>query len=127
LKETLKAIRTSYPERKIWALFEPRSNTTTRNIFQHELANSFDDADVILIGAVNRPERFAPDQRLSPEKLIASLQQKGKEAYSIPDVDEMISFVISQVSSKDVIVLLSNGEFGGARKKIIDELKVKEK
>lgn len=122
IRSTLKAVRQKFGDRKIWALFEPRSNTTTRNIFQDEIAQSFDDADEIIIGAVNRPERFAPEQRFSPTQCIESLRNNGKLAHSIPIVDVMVSLVVERVSNGDVIVLLSNGSFGDAMKKIIEKL-----
>jgi len=125
VKVTLEAIRIRYPGRNIWALFEPRTNTTTRNIFQNELARSFDAADHIVIGAVNRPERFKPEERLSPEKLAADLKAQGKDAYSIPNVDEMVQMLVDKLQPGDVVVVMSNGKFGGAHEKLLAGLKTK--
>ena len=118
VRETLKAVADAYPERRVWALFEPRSNTTTRNIFQQELAGAFDDADVVIIGAVNRPERYRNDELLSTDDLIADLQSRGIFARHIPDAAEMADIVLHESREGDVIVLLSNGSFGGARERI---------
>src|SRR5450631_1057402 len=70
IRETLKALRLKYPREKIWAIFEPRSNTTRRNVFQTELADSFADANAVVISEVARLEQIAAEERLNPEKLM---------------------------------------------------------
>lgn len=119
VRGTLLALRKKYPSRTLWVLFEPRSNTTTRNIFQDEFADALSHADVILIGALNRPERYAEEERLSVEQLCGSLRAKGLTAEHIPDADEMVERVVSHVREGDVVVFLSNGNFGGARQKLV--------
>jgi UDP-N-acetylmuramate: L-alanyl-gamma-D-glutamyl-meso-diaminopimelate ligase len=125
VKATLEALRIRYPQRNIWALFEPRTNTTTRNVFQEQLAHCFEPADCVIIGAVNRPERFRPEERLSPEKLVADLNAQSKHAYSIPDVDEMVQMLVDKLRPGDVVVVMSNGKFGGAHEKLLEGLKAK--
>lgn len=123
IRETINAVRTRFHGRRIWALFEPRSNTTVRNVFQNELEKCFSEADVTIIGAINRPGRFRLEERLLPEKIIASLRARNKEAFYIPDVDEMIHHIATEAKRNDLILFLSNGEFGGARKKLLDRLR----
>src|SRR5436190_2011955 len=73
IRETLRALRIKYPHQKIWAVFEPRSNTSRRNVFQTELADSFADADAVIVSPVARLELLAPTERLDPERLMADL------------------------------------------------------
>jgi UDP-N-acetylmuramate: L-alanyl-gamma-D-glutamyl-meso-diaminopimelate ligase len=120
IRETLRALAARYPGRRIWALFEPRSNTTTRNIFQHELAEAFDDAAIVIIGAVNRPERYRPEELLDIPALIASLRREGRDAMHLPDPADMTRYVLENARAGDVIALLTNGSFGGARQEIAE-------
>ena len=90
IRETLRALRFRYPNQKIWAVFEPRSNTTRRNVFQSELAAAFHDADAVVISEVARLELLAPGQRLSPEKLMQDLRAAGKDAVYLADVDAIV-------------------------------------
>ncbi|MBL0175167.1 MAG: UDP-N-acetylmuramate--alanine ligase [Ignavibacteria bacterium] len=120
VRETLAALRQKYPARRIWALFEPRSNTTTRRIFQDDLADAFVDADVAVIGAVNRPGRYAPGESLDTGLLVRELADRGIRAFDIPDVEEMVALVLAETRPGDVVVLMSNGKFGGAQRRIAD-------
>src|SRR5208283_187861 len=70
IRETLAALRLKYPHEKIWAIFEPRSNTTRRNVFQAELATAFADADAVVVAEVARLEQISPEERLNPAKLM---------------------------------------------------------
>src|SRR5271170_3646331 len=87
IRETLKALRLKYPREKIRAIFEPRSNTTRRNVFQTELAESFRGADAVIVSQIARLELLKPEERLDPKKLMADLQADGKPAAYLPDVD----------------------------------------
>jgi UDP-N-acetylmuramate: L-alanyl-gamma-D-glutamyl-meso-diaminopimelate ligase len=118
VRETLAALRQKYPARRIWALFEPRSNTTTRRVFQDDLADAFVDADVAVIGAVNRPGRYAPGESLDTGLLVRELADRGIRAFDMPDADEMVALVLAEARPGDVIALMSNGKFGGAHRKI---------
>src|SRR5450432_4005412 len=80
IRETLRALRIKYPREKIWAIFEPRSNTTRRNVFQTELADSFADANAVVVAEVARLEQLAAEERLNPEQLMQDLKASGKDA-----------------------------------------------
>jgi UDP-N-acetylmuramate: L-alanyl-gamma-D-glutamyl-meso-diaminopimelate ligase len=120
---TLNALRSRYPGRRLWALFEPRSNTSTRRVHQNEIAQALSIADLVVIGAVNRPERYSADQVFDVTKAIADIEALGREARHEPDPDAMSRFVIRHARPGDVVALLSNGAFGGAHRKILDGLK----
>ena len=122
IRETLRALRLKYPRDKIWAVFEPRSNTTRRNVFQSELAASFAQADGVVVSQVARLEQLAPDERLNPEKLMADIKASGKDAAYLPDVDSIVSHMGTKVQPGDMVVVFSNGGFGGIHGKLLERL-----
>ena len=122
IRETLRALRIKYPHQKIWAIFEPRSNTTRRKVFQDELASSFADADAVVISEVARLEQLAPDERLNPEKLMQDLNAAKKNAAYLPDADSIVAHVSKSVQGGDVICVFSNGGFGGIHGKLLERL-----
>jgi UDP-N-acetylmuramate: L-alanyl-gamma-D-glutamyl-meso-diaminopimelate ligase len=122
IRETLRALRIRYPHQKVWAVFEPRSNTTRRNVFQSELADSFADADAVVVSQISRLEQLAPEERLNPEKLMQDLKTNGKDATYLPDVDAIIAHVAKQAQGGEVVCVFSNGGFGGIHGKLLDRL-----
>ena len=122
IRETLKALRLKYPREKIWAIFEPRSNTTRRKVFQEELATSFADADVVVISEVARLEQLAPEERLNPEKLMQDLNAAKKIAAYLRDADSIVIHVAKHAQGGDVICIFSNGGFGGIHGKLLEQL-----
>jgi UDP-N-acetylmuramate: L-alanyl-gamma-D-glutamyl-meso-diaminopimelate ligase len=120
IRETLRALRVKYAREKIWAIFEPRSNTTRRNVFQSELASSFADADGVVVSQIARLELLKPEERLNPEQLMQDLKAAGKNAAYLPDVDAIISHAGSQVQPGDVVVVFSNGGFGGIHGRLLE-------
>src|SRR6266702_4560794 len=84
IRETLRALRIKYPTQKVWAVFEPRSNTTRRKIFQNELASAFADADSVVVSQIARLELLAPEQRLDPARLMQDLKSTGKPSAYLP-------------------------------------------
>jgi UDP-N-acetylmuramate: L-alanyl-gamma-D-glutamyl-meso-diaminopimelate ligase len=119
---TVAALRARYPGRRLWALFEPRSNTTRRRVFQDAFADAFAGADRVTFGAIHRREQLPENERLSVEELIASLTARGVAAETCEDPDAIAALVADQVSSGDVVVLMSNGGFGGLGGKLLAAL-----
>ena len=122
IRETLRALRIRYPHQKIWAVFEPRSNTTRRNVFQTELVSAFADANAVMVSRVARLELLPPEQRLDPERLMRDLQASGKTAAYLPDVETIVAHLAKQAEGGDVICVFSNGGFGGIHTKLLDRL-----
>jgi UDP-N-acetylmuramate: L-alanyl-gamma-D-glutamyl-meso-diaminopimelate ligase len=122
IRETLRALRIKYPHQKLWAVFEPRSNTTRRNVFQAELAESFEDADAVVVAQVARLEQLPPEERLNPEKLMQDLKAAGKNAAYLPDVDAIVSYVAQSAQGGEVVCVFSNGGFGGIHGKLLERL-----
>jgi UDP-N-acetylmuramate: L-alanyl-gamma-D-glutamyl-meso-diaminopimelate ligase len=122
IRETLRALRCRYPNQKVWAIFEPRTNTTRRNIFQAELASAFDDADAVVISQIARLELLAPEERLDPERLMQDLKTAGKIAAYLPDVEAIVTHVTKAAQGGEVVCVFSNGGFGGIHSKLLERL-----
>ncbi len=120
--QAVQAMRRQYPQGKIWAVFEPRSNTSQQNIFQKELGEALAEADGAIIPPISAPEKFRPEDRLDPEAVIAAVRAAGKEGYYEPDVDAIIARLKPLVHEGDTIVVLSNGGFGGIHERLLNEL-----
>ena len=122
IRETLRALRLKYPRDKIWAIFEPRSNTTRRNVFQLELADAFSAADGVIVSQVARLELLKPEERLDPAMLMADLKSAGKDTAYLPDADAIVKHLGAQAQPGDVVVVFSNGGFGGIHGKLLERL-----
>ncbi|HET6402174.1 MAG TPA: Mur ligase family protein, partial [Candidatus Kapabacteria bacterium] len=120
IRATLRGLRQRHPRERVIAIFEPRSNTTRRNIFQKELAECFDDANVVFISQIARLNLLKPEERLDPERVMEDLRGRGKEAYYLPDAPSIAEKVAEIAKPGDVAIVMSNGSFGG----IHDLLKV---
>ena len=122
IRETLRALRLRHAHQRIWAVFEPRSNTTRRNIFQKELAESFREADAVLVSQIARLELLKPEERLDPQKLMQDIQAFGKSAVYLPDADAIVRHLQREAVGGDVICVFSNGGFGGIHEKLLASL-----
>jgi UDP-N-acetylmuramate: L-alanyl-gamma-D-glutamyl-meso-diaminopimelate ligase len=116
--ETLKAVRRSFPGRKIWAIFEPRSASSCRRVFQDDFARAFAGADEVVIASVFRSS-LPPEERLSESLLVADLIAQNVRARHLPDVEAIVQAVSGEAGSGDLIVVMSNGGFGGIHRKLL--------
>ena len=119
--ETLKAVRRSFPGRRIWAIFEPRSASSCRRIFQDDFARAFAGADEVVIASVFR-SALPPDERLSESMLVDALTANQVHARHLPDVDAIVAAVSREAADGDLIVVMSNGGFGGIHRKLLAAL-----
>jgi UDP-N-acetylmuramate: L-alanyl-gamma-D-glutamyl-meso-diaminopimelate ligase len=119
--ETLSALRTGYPGRRIWAVFEPRSASSCRRVFQDAFAAAFGAADEVIVAAVFRSS-LPESERLDAGALVADLQAQGRHARHIPDTDDIIATIVREHRDGDVVVLMSNGGFGGIHRKLLRAL-----
>jgi len=115
---TLKALRARYPEARLWAILEPRSNTLRRRILQSELARSLAQADEIIVAGVFRSEAVPENERLELPALAAEVSRNGRRARLLADADEIVQTVAPEMRSGDVVAILSNGGFGGIYEKL---------
>ena len=119
--ETLAALRTGFPSRRLWAVFEPRSASSCRRVFQDDFARAFEGADEVVIAAIFRSSLPEPE-RLSPDRLVADLLARGRRARHIPAVDDIVRTIAAEGAPGDIVVVMSNGGFGGIHQKLLDAL-----
>jgi UDP-N-acetylmuramate: L-alanyl-gamma-D-glutamyl-meso-diaminopimelate ligase len=122
IRETLAGLRGRYVGARLWAVFEPRSNTTRRAIFQHELPQAFAAADGAFIARVARLDQLAPEDRLNPERVVADIAAMGKPAFYEPTADDIVEKLKPLAGEGDVVVVFSNGGFDGIHQKLLDRL-----
>jgi UDP-N-acetylmuramate: L-alanyl-gamma-D-glutamyl-meso-diaminopimelate ligase len=122
IAQTLRGLRHQYAGRRLWAVFEPRSNTTRRAVFQDELPKAFAEADGVILAQVARLDQLPEDNRLKPEKVIADIASSGKPAFYEPDVSAIISRLGVLAKKGDVVVIFSNGGFDNIHKRLLAEL-----
>ncbi|HWE05653.1 MAG TPA: Mur ligase family protein, partial [Rhizomicrobium sp.] len=118
IRETLRALRSVYPEARLWAVLEPRSNTLRRKVLESEIVASLRLADRVILAGVYQQERIALDERLHPEEVVAGLNASGTPAELCPDVETIIERIVPQLEAGDVVALLSNGGFDGIYEKL---------
>jgi len=119
--ETLAALRIGYPDRRIWAVFEPRSASSCRRVFQDDFARAFQGADEVVIAGVFRSS-LPEAERLSTEQLVSDLDARGQRARHVETVDQIVATITSEHRPGDVVVLMSNGGFGGIHQKLLRAL-----
>jgi UDP-N-acetylmuramate: L-alanyl-gamma-D-glutamyl-meso-diaminopimelate ligase len=123
VRETLKALRMRYPGRRLVAVFEPRSATSRRRVFQKEYAEAFFEADSIFIAAPFDQSKIASDDQFSSDELVGNLEERGKKACVMETVEDGVPLVAKTSKAGDVVAVLSNGGFGGFIPKLLDALK----
>jgi UDP-N-acetylmuramate: L-alanyl-gamma-D-glutamyl-meso-diaminopimelate ligase len=123
------AIRSRYPNRRLWALFEPRSNTSRRKIFQREYVQSLGTADIVVVGGVlqKATDAIADSDLFSPEQLVDDLRQVGIEAWFGRTAADIAALIGERAQAGDVVLMMSNGDFGGLRPLLIGRLRQGEK
>ncbi len=122
VKETIKAIRPFYPGGRLIAVFEPRTNTSMRDIFQDEYSNAFDMADIVCIRKPPLLEKIPVNCRFSSQKLVDDLKRKEIDAAYFPDTDSIIDFVAASAQGGDVVLVMSNGGFDNIHERLLEEL-----
>jgi UDP-N-acetylmuramate: L-alanyl-gamma-D-glutamyl-meso-diaminopimelate ligase len=123
VRETLAALRARYPGRRLTAVFEPRSATSRRKVFQREYGEAFAGADRIYIARPYDTSRISPQEAFSSEQLVEDLVRRGKNAAILSEADGGVAQVASESRSGDLIAVLSNGGFGGFIPKLVEKLK----
>ena len=123
IRETLQAARASYPDRRIWGVFEPRSATSCRRIFQDDFARAFADssADEIVLAAVFRSS-LPETERLSVDDLVRDVSRAGRHARFIPAVDDIVQTIAREAADGDLVIIMSNGGFEGIHEKLMAAL-----
>jgi UDP-N-acetylmuramate: L-alanyl-gamma-D-glutamyl-meso-diaminopimelate ligase len=124
VRETLRALRARYNDRRLIAVFEPRSWSSRLAVFQDDYANAFTSADYVVIAAVFDSQKVTEKGRaLDTAALIDAISQQGKPALALPDADQIVAHIIPELRSGDVVAIMSNGGFGGIHEKILSALR----
>ena len=122
IRATIEAARSRWPGRRIWAIFEPRSNTMRRQVFEEPLADALALADATVLGAVNRASLLSDTERLAPERVIERLRSAGRKAESYENADAIADCLGEQTRPGDVVLVMSNGSFDGLCGKLLQRL-----
>jgi UDP-N-acetylmuramate: L-alanyl-gamma-D-glutamyl-meso-diaminopimelate ligase len=124
VRETLHGLRGRHHQNggRLIAIYEPRSATSRRAVFQKEYAEAFSVADEIIIGPVHAPEKAPAGDRFDPEQLAADLRGRGVAARHLPDVDKIIEQVTQGAAAGDTVVVMSSGGFGGIHDRLLARL-----
>ena len=122
VRETVAAARTRWPGRRVWAVFEPRSATTRRNILQDDLAVALAHADCAIIASHARLAEVPEAQRFDPPAVARTICERGRRGFFEPQVDGIVECLARETRPGDVVLILSNGDFGGLHKKLLARL-----
>jgi len=123
VRKTIESMRLQFPGKRLWAIFEPRSNTSRQNIFKEEYTDALALADKVVISHPYNEHQIDSSKRLDVDEIAASILKAGKDAYSVDSTDSIVEFVMRGVDSEDVILVMSNGNFDNLCNKLIDALK----
>jgi UDP-N-acetylmuramate: L-alanyl-gamma-D-glutamyl-meso-diaminopimelate ligase len=123
IRETLRALRGVYPQARLWAVLEPRSNTLRRKVLEADLVASLRLADRVVLAGVYQQQRIPDAERLHPEDVVHALNGAGTQAELLPDADAIVNVIAPQLQSGDVVAILSNGGFDGIYEKLPARLK----
>ena len=123
VRETIEGIRQRYPDRRLWAVFEPRSNTSRRNIHQTDYANAFVAADMATIREPEAHDKVPANEQLSVPAIVQELNAQGVTADSSANVDELVQRVSTNARPNDLLLVMSNGSFGGFIPSVMEALK----
>ncbi len=126
VRETLQAARARYPGRRIVAIFEPRSYTAQIKPFQQAFEDALAEADEIILARLFHPERYNAGTAISPTEMTENLSARGRDAYYIPAPDDIVCHLTRRLSGNAIVVIMSNGSFGGIHQKLLNALRESE-
>jgi len=122
IRATIDAARHRWPGRKLWAVFEPRSNTMRRRVFENDLAASLATADGAVLGAVNRANLLSDEERMSPARVLDAIRGAGRKAEGFDSSEEIAEYLASETRPGDLVLVMSNGSFDGLCGKLLGKL-----
>lgn len=122
IAETLAALRLRWPRRRLWAIFEPRSATSRRKIFQKEFASALASADRVILAEPFAQEKIPAEDRLDPAQIVSELVALGKGAWFMSTPDQIVALLAQEARRGDLICVMSSGGFGGIHQKLIAAL-----
>jgi len=123
IAHTLRALRHRYRGHRLWAVFEPRSNTTRRAVFQQQLPDALNLADGVFIAQVAKLEQIPKEDRLNPEAVVDAISKAGHPAFYEQNADAIIDRIVPMLRPKDVVAIFSNGGFDNIHEKLLTRLR----
>jgi UDP-N-acetylmuramate: L-alanyl-gamma-D-glutamyl-meso-diaminopimelate ligase len=122
IRATIDAALHRWPGRKLWAVFEPRSNTMRRRLFENDLAASLATADAVVLGAVNRANLLSDAERMSPARVLETIRHAGRKAEGFDSAEEIAEYLAAETRPGDLVLVMSNGSFDGLCGKVLGKL-----
>src|SRR5205085_3870629 len=119
VEETLRAVRERNPEARIWAIFEPRSQTCRRRVFEPAFIAAFKPADFTIIAQVFGASHLDPEQTLSPARVAEGIRATGGHASTFGSTQDIINYVASEARAGDHVVIMSNGGFDNIHNRLL--------
>ncbi len=119
---TIEGVKEAYPEGRVWAVFEPRSATSRRNVFQEIFPPSFAGAHETIIARPYSQDNIPPEERLDPERLVQDIERSGGKGRYIPDVEDIVETIAKDSRAGDVVLVMSSGGFSGIHQKLLESL-----
>jgi UDP-N-acetylmuramate: L-alanyl-gamma-D-glutamyl-meso-diaminopimelate ligase len=125
IANTLEALRHRFRGNRLWAVFEPRSNTTRRAVFQQQLPDALKLADGVFIAQVAKLEQIPEEERLDPERVVAAIAKAGRPAFYEQNADAIVDRIVPLLQPNDVVAVFSNGGFDNIHEKLLARLREK--
>jgi UDP-N-acetylmuramate: L-alanyl-gamma-D-glutamyl-meso-diaminopimelate ligase len=122
VRETVGAVKEKHGDRRLIAVFEPRSNSSRRNIFQEQYTTSFKKADLVMIPEPPLMQNIPPSERFSSQRLVKDLGKKGLQAFYFPETNQLIEALVNKAKTGDVILIMSNGAFDNLPHRLLEHL-----
>ena len=119
---TLEGVRQAYPGQRIWAVFEPRTATSRRNVFQQDYIQALQGADYVILSDIHRKEALPPSERLSPEAIVEALRDRVAGAAFYADTSGIIDQLSRDTRPGDVVIVMSNGGFDNIHERLLAAL-----
>ncbi|MGH7128308.1 MAG: UDP-N-acetylmuramate:L-alanyl-gamma-D-glutamyl-meso-diaminopimelate ligase, partial [Planctomycetaceae bacterium] len=123
VRETIAAARQRFPGRRLVAVFEPRSYTAQRREFQDAYQQAFGAADEVILGGLFHPERYTAETAMNPSELVEAWKRAGKPAFQDASTDRIAAHLARTTATGDVVLIMSNGGFGGIHEKLLEALR----
>ncbi len=126
VRATLESIDKSFPDRPVWAIFEVKSNTSRRKVFQDEYPKAFETADRVVISKpFEKKDSLSDDERIDLDRMVADIRDLGPTVDLIPEVDDIVEFVADRAEPGDIVAGLSGSDFDGLHPKVVEELEAR--
>ena len=122
VRATIEAARGRWPDRRVWAILEPRSNSMRRKVFEESLPKAFAQADRVILGGVFRAQQLGDENRLDPDSVAEAVRRIGKDAHVFPNAERIADYLAGEVKEGDLLLVMSNGSFDGLCEKLLKRL-----